>query len=277
MNKRLLHLSIFINICLQAIIFITVEAVNTPMNQSDCAPFVIFTPPKTGTHLCSKTLSLISGKAPAFHIYELPKTTLEIIQLALKETDNQHFIVAHTFQAEDLNMLAAIGYKIIFLIRDPRDHLLSALDWMHEGEWAYIPVNQINDPVEQLTDLITGEKKRFPYVDFGFLAYERHIKNIPPANLYITHFEKLVGSKGNGSDEEQEEEILKLANFIGKDITAEEAREIGKNVFGGTRTFRKGTINQWKTRYNPEQKRIFKERYNTLLIRLGYEKDDTWN
>lgn len=40
--------------------------------------------------------------------------------------------------------------------------------------------------------------------------------------------------------------------------------------------FRKGIPGDWKNHFNKEHKRVFKERYNSLLVKLQYEKDDRW-
>lgn len=40
--------------------------------------------------------------------------------------------------------------------------------------------------------------------------------------------------------------------------------------------FRKGVPGDWRNHFNPEHKKFFKENYNGLLVKLGYEKDDKW-
>ncbi len=267
--SKLFQSIVFIVICVQTFVFGEDPNANV-------APFVVFTPPKTGTRLCGKTMSLITGKNPAYYTFGIGKTDVESALIVREETKNGRFVVSHQFTPGIFNLLIGLGYKVIFVVRDPRDHLISVLNWLHEGEWEYIPVNQIEDPVDQLTDLITGKIKRFPYVELGFLAYEWNIKDLPPQSLYVTHFEHLVGSKGNGSDEVQLQEVYNLANFIDKSLTDSEAKNIASNIFGGTTTFRKGLVGVWKTEFTLEQKRLFRDRYNDLLIRLNYEVDDSW-
>lgn len=40
--------------------------------------------------------------------------------------------------------------------------------------------------------------------------------------------------------------------------------------------YRKGVAGDWKNHFNENHIKIFKEKYNDLLIQLGYEKDDNW-
>lgn len=40
--------------------------------------------------------------------------------------------------------------------------------------------------------------------------------------------------------------------------------------------FRKGVSGDWKNYFTTEHRKFFKEKYNDLLVKLGYEKDDKW-
>ena len=52
--------------------------------------------------------------------------------------------------------------------------------------------------------------------------------------------------------------------------------KIRDSLFGGTFTFRKGKIGEWKTVYTDELKEMFKQNYGSLLIEMGYEQDENW-
>ena len=40
--------------------------------------------------------------------------------------------------------------------------------------------------------------------------------------------------------------------------------------------YRKGVAGDWKNHFKPEHTELFKQKYNDLLIKLNYEKDDNW-
>lgn len=40
--------------------------------------------------------------------------------------------------------------------------------------------------------------------------------------------------------------------------------------------FRKGISGDWKNHFNQQHKKFFKDNYNDLLIKMGYEKNDNW-
>ena len=52
--------------------------------------------------------------------------------------------------------------------------------------------------------------------------------------------------------------------------------KIANDLFGGTWSFRKGSIGSWKQYFTQEHKQAFKEVAGQLLIDLGYEKDLNW-
>jgi len=40
--------------------------------------------------------------------------------------------------------------------------------------------------------------------------------------------------------------------------------------------YRKGVAGDWENHFNEEHKRFFKDNFNDLLIKLGYESDGNW-
>jgi hypothetical protein len=58
-----------------------------------------------------------------------------------------------------------------------------------------------------------------------------------------------------------------------------------KNVSGGRERgqedarshFRKGVSGDWKNHFSDENVALFKEKWGSLLVQLGYEKDDNWS
>ncbi|MDR3647105.1 MAG: hypothetical protein P4L22_06200 [Candidatus Babeliales bacterium] len=89
-------------------------------------------------------------------------------------------------------------------------------------------------------------------------------------------FENLVGPKGGGTLEKQLAEIKKIAHHLGKHLSDKEIKEVAKNLFGESNTFRKGKIGSWKKHFNDDHKNHFKRLAGSLLINLGYEKDFNW-
>lgn len=239
-------------------------------------PFVVFSPPKCGTHLVGKAVSLLVKTPPAYYLSDIGNSTLECINKITQEQSQGRFVAAHHFSNALLKILVKKGYKIIFVVRDPRDQLISIVNWFREGQWSWLPASKISNVQDQITELITGATLGWKSVDTCFLSFENKLSGISPRSIYITHFEKLIGPSGGGTAEAQTQEMINIANFLGTTINTEDINFIGTELYGGTATFRNGSIGKWKQCFNGTHKEQFKQGYNSLLIRLGYEHDANW-
>lgn len=185
---------------------------------------------------------------------------------------------------------AYFGSKAVgnfFIIRDPRDMIVSMAHMVQRG-WN----GEFYENVQDLIfDFIDGRQKHFlrwavevhsayPLLwEYGVVGfYNMYLPWMNAKKFYTVRFENLVGAKGGGSDEAQFEEIKKMAEHIGLKLAPEKIKEIGENLFGGSKTFRSGQIGGWKKHFTPEMKAAFKKApgANQLLIDLGYEKDENW-
>jgi hypothetical protein len=105
------------------------------------------------------------------------------------------------------------------------------------------------------------------------------INSIPKFNSLLIRFENLVGEKGGGTKEVQSKELDKIAQFLKIPLSESKKSDLIENSFGECetcKTFREGQIGAWKNLFTEEHKRLFKEKYNHILITLGYETSDLW-
>lgn len=239
--------------------------------------FVIFSPPKCGTHLIAKAVEKITGMQACYNLCEMPKLEEALMELKQLRHENK-FLVAHNFYRELLQwLIKKKGYKVIFPLRDPRDQLISTYYWLRQGQWPWLSVSKIQNKKEQLDELITGKR-------FGYKAYEGNIgsrfaviSKYSKKRWVQTKFEALVGPEGGGSTREvQIEELCKLARFLEVPLTGDQAETIAKGLFGKSITFRKGSVGQWKEHLDEEQIAKYKAIYGKTLIQHGYEKDTNW-
>lgn len=240
----------------------------------DHSPFIVFSPPKCGTHLIGKTLGLITEETPAYYLTEIP-SGVEAAKLALQEVNAGRFMIGHNFDAPFLKLWVDLGYKIVFLIRDPRDQLVSVRNWFREKQWSWIPGSKIADPVAQLESLITGDAG-WKCFESCFLKYEDRLAGIAPEKIYYVYFENLVGPLGGGSQDAQYNEILGLAQFLEIPLDITQIESIAEKLYGKSPTFRHGQIGSWKENFTERHKELFKQYYNSHLIRLGYEINNEW-
>ncbi len=224
----------------------------------------LITMPKCGTHLVEKCIKLITRKNSKH--WNIQKVNWET-----------QFFLAH------LPYLEAYGCKIITILRDPRDRIISSIVYYKRHhllrdknkDLKLILTEVINNPHNGLkNNFNSNEYYGCSTMELYYNRYFVSLSKLP--NCYVTYFEKLVGEKGGGSREDQLEEIKKIASHIGVALSPERIEEIADNLFGNTDTFEKGQIGNWREWFSEEQKKMFKKKSGNLLITLGYEKNLEW-
>lgn len=244
------------------------------------ARLVLFTVPKSGTHLLEKYFFLLKEIHPRVqsplivHFYD-PRYPPNFIPPSVKKIQNE-------------------GKKIIpiFLIRDLRDIYISALnyasrDWFLSNypngvEW----IDRLTRP-ERLMDLVQGTTM-FPGALCVVPMYDRSINYLQIfeqafLEYCLVRFEDLIGPMGGGDYETQLHTIYRLASWSDVDLSPKEAEWIAERLFGKegapnsiSSTFRTGMIGKWKEEFTEEHKKEFKKRNNWFLVKYGYEEDDNW-
>ncbi len=274
--------------------------------------FFLTSIPKCGTWFLEKTVRLITGKRNALldfyhagilrgsnlntdpYAIQLFEPSVNVLDRCTFLKDNE-FMIAHlAYKDEYEDLLTKKNMKIIFIIRDPRDQLVSRVfyTYKHPGTYpglqhlsfeelllgfmgAYAPIDQyypdllqahiryINKPIQKSLSNITQFYGAFT----GWLN----------SSLCLTiKFEDLVGTRGGGSDTVQKNTIQLMGKFLGISLSDKNVLDVANDCFGGSGTFREGKIGSWKHEFTPEQKELFKIYGGQLLIDLGYEKDLNW-
>jgi hypothetical protein len=237
--------------------------------------FFVVSPPKTGTFLIGKVMSMITKKEPYYVLAEFG-TVDQTMSLADTLDATNQFLVGHNYTDDIVNRLVKKGYKVIFIYRDPRDQLISIMNWMREGEWSWLGASKLKETNHIIEELITGSKYGFKAYEHAFVRYETTVEDLSSSVLYFTRFENLVGDQGGGTKNAQINEILNLADFVGVELDYEDASVLADLTFGNTMTFRSGKIGAWKKYFTPKHKNLYKRSYQNELKRLGYEKDMNW-
>ncbi len=237
--------------------------------------------PKSGTHLLRKAVGGM-GRSD----FSLPGS---LLAPTIRAGGNRHssMLTHAVYNAEDAQSLLESGFKILFMMRDPRDQAVSFIYFSEKNAKAWPALSSL--PFEQaLTKWITDTSTMHSTTWGRFSApvaqtfkdvsdfYSRYQGWMSHPNVYTVHFERLVGEQGGGSREAQIEELTNIVKYLEIDLPDERITSIADTLFGRSRTFRSGQIGSWKTHFTPEQKELFKKIAEQLLIDLGYEKDFNW-
>jgi hypothetical protein len=283
---------------------------------TDKKHIICITIPKSGTHLLHKCLTLLTS-SDIHHPSKngLPKRAIIQIRKLNKKTPPHHYKgffhiptvgpipdtlvqrlksskVSRSFWShwpytnESARIFKRYGYANFFMIRDPRDQLVSMAFMVHKNtDGKAVPFEKA------LIDLIDGRQKHYiPWAveiqaahpvmwELGIAGfYNLYMPWMKAQNFYTVKFENLVGAAGGGSNQAQINEMTHIASHLGLKLSPEKISSVINSLFGGTHTFREGQIGSWKKYFTPEIKKIFKKTPGAcqLLIDLGYENDENW-
>lgn len=244
--------------------------------------FMVITPEKTGTHLLLKAVSALTRMEPEHDWHRDLHEKLFHINLRNCEK-NKTYCHMHIPAAEKyIAALKTRKYKAIFLMRDPRDQLLSMVNYIREKNWKYeglcMQSSFARMPFEeQIEEMITG-KHLGTCVPRVLIGWKMPWMFLVEPQVLTVRYENLVGPKGGGSKEAQEAELTAIANFLRIKVAKNTISAIADCLYGkpGEATFHTGKIGNWKSAFNEWHKKLFKEVFGDELILLGYESDYDW-
>jgi hypothetical protein len=165
--------------------------------------------------------------------------------------------------------------KIIFNYRDPRDMLLSFVNFLcgktGRGFSNYndlLPVSQILNSKATLE-----EKLAYALADRAFPAlgdHQRMLWLLHHPNVCKTSFEELIGPRGGGSAEAQTGALIRVFEFLG--ITGTKPADVAGRLFNpDVFSFYRGQIGGWREAFTPALQPLIDDRFGEVLQAYGYE------
>lgn len=254
---------------------------------------------KSGTHLVTTLVRQLPGTVHSGRHYVLDNfrttperpavwgETPEVDWHRLRDTfasfNHGQFLTSH-FQAEPelLSILDELGFRTVFIVRDPRDVVVSSTFYMTRLERHVMHRRYAEDFTtdhDRIMATITG----FPPGPngLGSVSIARRIEGYlawPSApGVHGCRFEDLVGPNGGGDPDVQRTQIEAIARHLGHSPTEEHIDRLARKTWSeNSPTFRKGAIGDWRNHFTDEHKAAFKEVAGDHLIALGYEPDLDW-
>lgn len=235
--------------------------------------------PKSGTHLLERLLYLLPGVSRHLSGTLWQQYDPSRLRRRCAGLKRGQFFVAHLYYHDDFpEILDEFGIKTILQIRDPRDIVISNARYMTVNRKHRLHdyfANHLKNDKERLHCCIRGSEKPEEYSIASLM--ERFYPWMQCPNVLTVRFKDLIGEQGGGTAEKQKETVDGILDFIGVDLSEEKRRNLMKKVFyTRSKTFNKGKINQWETRFDDEDKKLFKEVAGDWLIKYGYETDLNW-
>jgi hypothetical protein len=266
-------------------------------------PVFLDSVPKSGTHLLAKALLGFPGVAHSGKHMDR-KTIAEFvdkdvayptkgrediniqsdfpwIKRLFQSIPAGQFLTAHLpYHPAIHETLERMNFKILVMMRDPRDVVLSWADYIaKEKNHLLNPFFKDTDRdyriicgIKGVSSEITKTRRQPPIADL----INGHMRWKTRGGAFLVQFEQLVGEKGGGSRESQYHLLEQLMDYLEIKKTSKALDQICDTLFGGTYTFNSGTIGRWRTQFTDEHKALFKKETGRLLIDAGYEKDTNW-
>ena len=260
------------------------------------ANFVLFTEPKTGTHLLIPILKALTGR-DVYWAKEFVSQTEDRDFLNFSDLENPQLCVFSTHKAPwDWNRMETvwgttekqraflhlhppyslalekylIGKKCInfFVKRDTRDKIVSLLNHYRHIHLNDKALENISSDDERLLFLIQNRLREEIIYFKGWLE--------SPA-CCVLDFGNLMGSHGGAArDQDALNELRKIAKALSIDVSDRLLLKIYKKHFGKGWNFFQGKVGSWKDYFKEHHKIAAKKEIGDLLIDLGYEKNDQW-
>jgi len=243
------------------------------------ANILITTMPKSGTHLLTQIIykcdwligprgsGVLSLLAPAGVIHRkgfaVPKhIEPKYLSIFERRLDNSRskVVIGHIAYSEiTANSLAKRGIRIIQLIRDPRDvivsHYYSILDRGIRGSDHFDFHFEDGPRLSNREDILEWCIKLSSHWWTGWLPW---ITN--EISELVVRFEDLVGAK-------RKQAIESIAEIIGDDFSVSDAiNRIDKQ----SPTFRKGVVGEWRHEFSAKHIQLFDKTMTSTMDVLGY-------
>ena len=244
--------------------------------------------PKSGTHLLDQIVAGLPGRVNygAFlssmtSSFRLTPRSADNVRRFIQATVPGEIVRAHLFHAsEQQEALKSLNFVHYFVYRDPRDVVVSASHYLrHMNRWHRLSGKFRALPTEEDGILLSivglqddDPHSPLPNVEARFRWYEGWL-TCPDA--LCLRYEDLVG-------DERTRHLAAMVEFYNNrcaepiDVDAAIGGIESRIAPAKSHTFRSGKKGGWRETFTPRLKDAFKENAGDLLIRLGFESDDSW-
>ena len=160
--------------------------------------------------------------------------------------------------------------RILFNYRDPRDSLLSLVNYL---------LQRANDPYSPFArntifaEILESMPSASAQLDFAIAHMGEHVQKYTRNNWLLFHpsvakltFEELVGTDGGGTESQQRAAVRRIGGFLGSAPRDQDLRLFDPSA----RTFFRGQVGTWRDVFSVEQTRTFGRLYGDVLRTYGY-------
>ena len=246
--------------------------------------------PKSGTHLLTQVLQgltqispAVESGLPAVVTFDgptgQPRPVAEILR-DLRRLRPGDIGYGHLHaQPEIVKLLIAPGAAPFFILRDPRDVVVSHVHYVTEmkpdhAHHAYYRDELQNFDQRLRTSILGRPDLAVPFPDIRG-RFEPYLGWLDAPEVLVLFYEDFITHRENT--------LLRVLNHargcgLKLHVGEQEALRVLESAINPRKspTFRSGKIGKWRESFSDAHKTLFKDVAGDLLIRLGYEKDNDW-
>jgi len=251
--------------------------------------------PKAGTHLVTSILDLLPEmRSTGIHLDqvntgrygkinpEIAELDWQIVRSMLGRVKSGQYATSHLWSHPTLfEILAELGFRSIFVVRDPRDILVSAAEYVHRlrRHPQYQRFREdYPDRDARLHALIDG----FPAGRWGHpqLPFVERLRGYQPwldprEGVLCCRFEDLIGDAGGGSRSAQRTRVAEIGHHVERHLDQATLDHIELAAWSSrSPTFRNGASGEWKTvLVGPTLEYFNKQVDPEVMAAYGYQQD----
>jgi hypothetical protein len=255
---------------------------------TDAPPVFGNSKPKSGSHLLLQVLNGFTQIMPYAYVAAEPIRTINkdggrrtVDEIAADLGRVPRGVIGWGYveaSPENTAVLCQPGRVNYFIYRDPRDMLVSQVFFatdMHEEHGMHAFYKSLPDFGERLKVAITGIDRDGLKMVSVKQRYEGVFEWLEQPHVMCIRFEDLI-NKRDATLNAMLDEVEKTGYKI--PAPREKALEILVEAIQPKKshTFRSGKTGGWREHFAEEHKKLFKEVAGSLLVDLGYEKDNNW-
>ncbi|MCK4872983.1 MAG: sulfotransferase domain-containing protein [Phycisphaerales bacterium] len=232
--------------------------------------------PKCGTFLLRSLLLALPGTTPGPNLMaDIPpgtptndRPTLHAGRLSLAGPTDVSISHCH-YSAANVAALDALPHHRLFLLRDPRDFIVSYIDYVLDPKENHFHhdlfANHLTSDNQRIRAMIVGVPGDIPLPgvrDYFSLFWGW----LTDANTHIVRYEELVD---DASCRQAMVRIMRWLGFDVDDVTMSRVLETGREPQRSP-TYRVGRPGRWRDRFTPDLINFYDEHVGDLDARLGY-------
>jgi hypothetical protein len=243
--------------------------------------------PKAGTHLITAELTKLDGIRNSYlHLQPRDFNRLapdrrrlldfeldgHALARRLRKIGKGQIVTAHfAYVKEFRRLLDELEYRTIFVVRDPRDVLISDLNYVKTLPRHFLHrtlMEEFTTDAERLEAMIRGIE-RPPYVRPLAERWQRYLGWMAAPGVLTVRFEDVVGTAGGGDDAVKRASMGRISAHIGRgDGAVPEDDVLHRQKW--TPTLRSGRTNRWREVLTPAQIALFEREMSGVMTALGY-------